>query len=138
MDSPSEQRYNTEDRERFRHSTLDEQLDFLRLEVKAETLPELLLLCSELADSAPLLFLVEEAQKRGIVMEESLGDVLLKLSTPALHKLLQLPASVMQNVALVAAQKQTVFLPLRLNAAIALADKAHVRKIVAADDGLLW
>lgn len=91
MDSPSEQRYNTEDRERFRHSTLDEQLDFLRLEVKAETLPELLLLCSELADSAPLLFLVEEAQKRGIVMEESLGEVLLKLSTPALHKLLQLP-----------------------------------------------
>ena len=77
--------------EQFQHATLEEQLDFLRSRLTAEELPGLLLLCSELADSAPLLFLVQEAQNRGIVMEESLGEVLLKLSTPALHKLLQLP-----------------------------------------------
>jgi hypothetical protein len=91
VDSLKEQRYNDQQKENFRLSALQEQLNFLRSQIGPQSLPELLVLCAELADSAPLLFLVQEAQERGIVLEESLGEVLLALSTSSLHKLLSLP-----------------------------------------------
>jgi hypothetical protein len=91
VDSLKTQRYSDQHKETFRLSALQEQFDFLRSEISPQSLPDLLLLCSELADSAPLLFLVQEAQDQGIVLEESLGEVLLELSTSSLHKLLTLP-----------------------------------------------
>jgi hypothetical protein len=75
----------------FQHWSLEKQREYLSSELQAETLPDLLLLCSEQPDTSPLLFLMKTAQERGFTFGPSLGEVLLKLSTSSLQKLLQLP-----------------------------------------------
>lgn len=58
----------------------------------AGTLSELLLLCSSLADTTPLLFLMRRAQERNLSIGPEFGEIFLQMATPALQKLLQLPA----------------------------------------------
>lgn len=75
----------------FRHWALDLQLQYLEENLSPEKLPELIQLCSDLADTKPLVSLVGQAQSRGIELDSSLGEVLLNLSTSALQKLLESP-----------------------------------------------
>ena len=75
----------------FHHWSLERQLGYLEQNLRPETFPDLILLCADLADTTPLLSLVRQGQEAGFTLDETYGELLLKLSTSALQKLLELP-----------------------------------------------
>lgn len=75
----------------FHGLSLAEQQRFLSESLTPQSFESLLLLCAELADTSPLVYLIKTAQSRGLPMGAELGPMFLRFFTPALQKVLELP-----------------------------------------------